>query len=255
MLKFYKALAAVSLLLLFFSCGKSDRSTTSVTAQSDLIVSSSDYSSKNQEANILPHDRAIKRFLVPPEIAVMQATINAGGNSFAEVATLIDTNTNKALRSVSNTEGCSANILDYQHPRETYGKRVLSDSTMYYSNLQIEIIISFAEMNNVQQRIEQINNCWQAISTSKLEAQEKDSTISLTLSNVVPTIENADRYRKQLLEAKFETLQEVANLSETPSQFNASDTQCTSKGDVKIVKRSLSNIELDVDFHCLQFDR
>ncbi|VEP18841.1 conserved exported hypothetical protein [Hyella patelloides LEGE 07179] len=255
MLKFYKALAAISLLLLFFSCGKSDRSTTSVTAQSDFIVSGSDYSSKNQEANILPYDPAIKNFLIPPEIAVMQATINAGGNSFNEVAALIDTNTNKVIQSISSTEGCSANIVDYQHPRKTYGKRVLSDSATYYSNLQIEIIISFAEMNNVQQRIEQINNCWQAISTSKLEAQEKDSTISLTLSDVIPTIENVDRYRKQLLETKFDTLKEVANLSETPSQFNASDTKCTSKGDVKVVKRSLSNIELDVDFNCLQFNR
>ena len=255
MLKLSKTLLVVSVILLFFSCGKSNSPTSSVIAQSDRIISSTNYSARNPQQNSSIDDPAIQRFLVPPEIAVMQATIQVKSNSFSEVANLIDTNSSKVVTSISQVKGCSAEIVNYQYPRETYGKRIVNETPTYLSSLEIKTIISFAGMNTVEQRIKQLNSCLQAIPQLKLEKASKNSDINLSFSEVIPTVSNADSYRKQLLENKFTRLREIANLSETPSQFKASDTKCTSNGTVRVRNRSLSNIELDIDFKCLQFNK
>jgi len=47
----------------------------------------------------------------------------------------------------------------------------------------------------------------------------------------------------------------VANLAEPASQFNASDPKFTSKEIVKVVERSLSGIEPDIDFDCYRINQ
>ena len=92
-------------------------------------------------------------------------------------------------------------------------------------------------------------------SINKLENSPKNTSISFNLSPAIPTVKNTDRYRQQILETKFTRLREVANLTETSSQFQANETKCTSNGIIIIRDRSLDEIELDIDFKCLQFDR
>lgn len=243
-----KALAA-SVFLLFFFSSKSDR-------VPSVIAQSSEYYNESQQPSIAQsNDPAIKRFFVPSEIAIMQGNIRVTSSSFSETFDLIENSTETVLQSINNTEGCSAEIYDYQHPRKTLEKRISGDSATYFSNLDIAITASFDNANNVQEKMKQLNDCFQAIPQLKLDNPPKDTNIKLNLSPAVPTVMNANKYRKQILETKFVQLKEVANLSNNPPQFNASDTKCTSKGDVKIVSRTFSNIELDVDFNCQQFNK
>ena len=85
---------------------------------------------------------------------------------------------------------------------------------------------------------------------TKLQKKQNNVSVDLVVSDVMPTIQNAEKYREKLLESKLTALKQVANLPEPATQFQASDTRCTSKGIVKVVKRSLSGIELDIDFEC-----
>ena len=239
----YKALAASAFLLLFFSCSKSDR-------VSSVIAQRSEYYNERQQPSIVPNDPAIKKFVVPSEVATMQAKIRVTSKSFSETFDLIENNTETVLQSINSTEGCSAEIYDYQHPRGTSGTRISEDNLTYFSSVDMAITVSFDNVNNVQEKMKQLNSCLQAVPQLKLDNLPKGTDIKFNLSPALPTIINANKYRKQLLEAKFIQLREMANLSNTPPQFNASNVKCTSKGNVQIVSRTFSNIELDVDFDC-----
>ncbi len=246
MRKLSKVLYLTCFLWLFPSCSSSQTSSSSVTTQSYRTQSDRSYGQK-----FLLKDPAISSFIVPPEIAVMRARISATAGSFAEVAKSIEVNAETVLKSVNSQEGCSASIIDYQHPVEMIsGKKILADKRKYSSRLQLEILISFAEMKDIKERIKQVNDCLQAIPEVTIQKPKESISIYLALSDVMPTIQNVGKYRQQLLKAKFNGLKEVANLSEPATQFSASDTRCTSKGIVKVVERSLSGIELDVDFDC-----
>ena len=238
MLKRSKIVYFTCLLWLLFSCNRSQMSSSSVSA----------YQTSSSAKEFSLEDPAINRFIVIPEIAVMKTKIRVTASSFDEVAKLIEVNSQKVLKSIDNIEGCSARILDYQHPVEQRAGKL--GKAFLFSSLELEILISFAEMKNVKERIKRVNNCLQGIPELTIEKKQKNVTIHHVRSDVMPTIQNAQKYRQKLLESKFTALKEVANLSEPATQFNASDTRCTSKGIVKVVKRSLSGIELDIDFDC-----
>ena len=96
----------------------------------------------------------------------------------------------------------------------------------------------------------------QTISELKLDnPNPKKTSAFLNVTNPLPTITNANKYRKQLLTKKFSGLKEVSAIAENPTQFNAKDTKCTTNGNVYVTKRSLGKLELDVDFKCLQFGK
>lgn len=244
MLKLTKRLYLTCFLLIFLACSRNQTSSSSVTAQS--------YRSESNQNN-LPPDPALNRFIVPPEIAVMSAKISSRAGSFSKVTELLEASSAKLLKSISKIEGCSAKVVDYHHPSLIDpSKRILSYPQNYSNAMELEIQISFAEMKEINERITQINTCLQAISQLEIEQpqEDKDASIYLSLSRVMPTIKDAGKYRKKLLEAKFTGLKEVANYSEPATQFRASDTRCTSQGIVAVTSRSLRGIELDIDFDC-----
>lgn len=245
MLKLPRVLYLTCFLLLFLSCSRTQNQSSSLTAQSYRTSSDNSYRQK-----FSLKDPAISRFIVTPEIAMMRANISATASSFAAVTNLLEVNSKKAIESITSKEGCSAKILDYQHPVEISGKKILADKRKYSGRLELEISMSFAEMKDIKERIQRVNDCLQAIPELSIEQTKENTSIYLVLSDVMPTIQNAGKYRQQLLEAKFASLKDVANLSKPATQFSSSDTRCTSKGIVQVVERSLSGIELDIDFDC-----
>jgi len=255
--KLFHLIAIPSCLLIFFACGNNKRSTTSVTAQNNRnLISSSNREGRGNKPTTFPDDPASDRFLVEPEIAIMQIDLRVVGNSFSEVSNLINSNANIILKGIDQTKGCNAEIVDYSHPQKNYQKEVLSNGVPFSSSLKIKATISFAEKTSIQARIKQLNSCMQTISELKLEnPTPKKTTVSLNVINPLPTITNANKYRKQLLAKKFSGLREVAAIAENPAQFNAKDTKCTTNGNVYVTRRSLSKLELGVNFKCQQFGR
>lgn len=244
MFKLTKKLYLTCFLLIFLACSRNQTSSSSVTAQS--------YRSESNQNNF-PPDPALNRFMVPPEIAVMSVKIRSRASSFPRVTELLEASSAKLLKSISKIEGCSAKVVEYHHPSLIdSGKSILSYPKNYSSAMELELQISFAEMKEINERITHINTCLQAISQLKIEQpkEDKDASIYLELSRVMPTIKDVGKYRKKLLEAKFKGLKEVANYSEPATQFRASDTRCTSQGTVEVISRSLSGIELEIDFDC-----
>ena len=231
-------------LFLFLSCATSQTTSSSVKASSDRY--------KSLPANA-PQDPAINRFTVPPELGVISGNISSTANTFAEVAELLAINSDKLQDSISQKKGCSYSILDYQHPVAVGSRKSIMSATKRYSgSLKFEMLISLAEAKNIKERIQQINNCLQAIPMLKLEPtqEDKNMSINLSLSKVLPTVKDAGKYRNKLLDFKSQPFKEVANLANPAIQFDAADTKCTSKGIVRVVKRNLSGIELDIDFDC-----
>ena len=247
MYKFPKIIWLVSILLVFISCSHNERSASSVQARSY------DYVEKD---NFSIADPASDRFTVPPEIAVMSAKIRSSSSSFDKTTKLLAAGSKELLSSVNSVEGCSAKITNYQHPVANNSRKVsLSDKDKYLGNLELKILISFTETQDINQRIEQLNSCLKVIPQLKVEPTESDknASIYLSLSKVMPSIKQASKYRKRLLKFKLKPLKEVNTISDPAPQFNASDTKCTSEGIVQIVSRSLSAIELDIDFDCRRF--
>ena len=248
MYKFPKIIWLASILLVFISCSHNERSTSSVQARSY------DYVEKDNFAALA--DPAGDRFIVIPELAVMSAKIRSSSSSFSQTSKLLETGAERLLSNVNNVAGCSAKITNYQHPIVNTSRKVsLSDKDKYVGNLGVEILILFAKEQDIKQRIQQLNSCVQGIPQLKVEEAEldKNASIYLSLSQVMPTIKQASKYRQKLLEFKFKPLKEVGNISDPAAQFKASDTKCTSKGIVQVVDRSLSGIELDIDFDCRRF--
>ena len=247
MLKYSRFIWLGCFLVLFISCGKDRVSTSSVSA------GSSGYKSNNQATS--PADPASDRFIVTPELAVMSATINTTANSDAIASQLLETSSQQLIKNFTQVPGCSAKIVDYQHPIPRYSKRIGSNTDWQYtSNLKLEMAIAFNKDKDIYQRIVQINNCLQAIPNLKTikSPEDKNATVNLVTSKVIPTINNAGKYRQEILKTKFTALKEVASLTDPAVQFNAQDTKCTSKGNVKVINRQLSGIELDVDFDCIR---
>jgi len=248
MFKFPKIIWLSSIFLVFISCTQSERSFDSVQASSYDSVAGDNFSSIA--------DPASDRFIIAPEIAVMSAKITSYSSSFAETTKLLETGSNQLLGAVGAVAGCSAKITDYQHPVVNNSRKVsLSDKNRYLGNLEIEILISLAKTEDINQRMQQLNKCLQAIPKLKVAStpSDKNASIYLSLSQVMPTIKQQGKYRQELLEFKFKPLKEVGNISNPATQFNASDTKCSSTGIVQIISRSLSGIELDINFDCSRF--
>lgn len=256
-MKLSHLIALSSCLVVFFACGNNKTSNRSVTAQnSRSSISSSDWEDRGKKTTTFPGDPARDRFLVDPEIAIMNLTLRVSGNSFSEANDLITSNTNLIFKGINQTKGCNVEITDYSHPQKTYRQKVLSNDVPFSSNQEMKATISFAGMNDIQARMQQVNKCMQTISELKLDnPAPKKTSVHLNVTNPLPTITNANKYRKQLLASKFSGLKEVAAIAENPTQFNAKDTKCTTNGNVSITKRSLSKLELDVNFNCQQFGK
>lgn len=248
MFKYPKTIWFSCVLLVIVACGNSD--TSSSLAQSR----SYDYVEENK--SLFLTDLAGDRFIVPPEIMIIGGRINASSSSFAQTTELLDIGSKQLINSLTAMEGCSAKITNYQYPKvRNSSKIVISDNVKYQGNMSLEILVSFANSKDIKERIHQLNTCMNAIPPLKVELDQDDkkTSIYLTISQEMPTIENAAKYRNELLERKFKSLKEVANISEPASQFNASDTKCTSNGIVKVVNYSLNGVELDIDFDCRRF--
>ena len=246
MLRSLKVLIYIFPLFLFLACGASQISQRGYSRR--------DYSNDNSYSQkSLTEDVAFSRFTVPTEIAVINISLDAYGTSFSEVSNLIELNAEKILKNVSSEKGCSANIQDSVPASQKIlydNQREISSSSSSRSNLGLEILISFSEINTIQERMKQVNKCLQKIHELEFEKTKEDTRIHIFMSKVLPTIRDANSYRKKLLEHKLSSLQEVANIKQQPLQFNASSTQCTSNGIVEIINRSLNEIELDIDFKC-----
>lgn len=250
MFKYHKVILVLSSLLFFFSCAKNY--SPSVTAQSQ-VETSERYGASEEPNNLFAQDPSNKRFFVPSEIAYMQATINARGNSFSEVAGFVVENAQKLEESIESVAACSTELLEYNHPRRVFNKTIMSGDAIYSSNAVVEITIDFTEAEGIQDRILRVNQCLGAVPELKLaNPQKKNTSIDLKLSQVIPTVRDRNAYRQQILERRLAPLREVAQFSNPPSQFDPDGTQCTSNGQVKVKERSLSRIELDIDFQCKQ---
>jgi hypothetical protein len=242
-LKLPKILYLACLLLFSLSCSKNQTKSSSISA------SNYHYQLNNHD---IPEDPAMSRFIVTPEIAVMKGEIVTTASSFNEVIQLLKTNSDQLINSVSKIKGCSVNIRDYQHPIVSNSSKAIFDNAKKYSSSVLEIKISFAQTKNIQERIQQINNCLQAIPELKIDNFQKDQNASvyLTLSRVMPTIKDGEKYRTQLLATKFARLKEVTKFPQAVGQFQSLNSNCTSEGIVQVMNRSLSGIELDIDFSC-----
>ena len=255
-MKLFHLIAIPGCLLIFFACGNNKDSATSVTAQNNRnLISSSKREGRNNVSTTY-NDPARDRFLVEPEIAVLNLTLRVSGKSFSEANKLITSNSDIIFKGINQAKGCTVEIKDYSHPQENYQSKYSFDNLPFSSSQEMKVTISFAGMTDIQARIGQLNKCMQTISELELENPDPKKTIArINVTNPLLTITNANKYRKQLLAKKFSGLTEVAAIAENPPQFNAKDTKCTTNGDVRITKRSLSKLELDVDFNCQQFGK
>ena len=244
-------------LLIFFACGNNKRSTTSVTAQNNRnLISSFESKSRSKQPITFPDDPASDRFLVDPEIAVITLNLRGSGNSFSETSELINNNTYIIFKSINQAKGCTVEVTDYSSPQKNYQSKVSFDKTPFSGSQEMKVTISFAGMTDIHARIEKLNKCMQTISEFELENPDpKKTSVRINVTKPLLTITNANKYSKQILAKKFSGLKEVAEIAPNPTQFNAKDTKCTTNGNVYITKRSLSKLELDVNFKCLQFGK
>jgi len=147
--------------------------------------------------------------------------------------------------------GCSARIADYTQPLQKLAARGKSDASSYTSTINVELEMTFTSLDTIDDRIERLDDCLGRIPDADAKSEDKEA-IALSFSAIVPTIRDVSVHRDTLLQQHFDRLSAVAAADAPPSQFQASETRCTSDGTVSIVSRQLSGIELAVDLTCKQ---
>lgn len=234
--------ALMGTLLLFFACGRASSPRTSI------AQSRSSYDAPIDTPS--PSDPAQQPFVVPPELAIISARLSTTQPSFAAATQLLQEKTDRLLSDVNAGSFCGANILDYRQPVPPLDKYFRWDADQYTSQIDVEIEVSFEGVTAISERIQRLDDCIQRIPEFATVETKKEEAIAMALSPALPTIQDPTIHREALLLRQFAPLQAVADAAQPPSQFTAIATQCTSNGDVKIVGRSLSGIELAVDFEC-----
>ena len=238
-----KVMTLAGLLFVAYACGRTSAPSSSV------AQSRSDYDSSRIQT-VSAQDPALQRFIVPPELALMTLSLVATEESFPESTQLLQDSAAAVVEAVDGN-GCSARMLEYTQPALSWGQSGLYDGR-YSSQIDVEVEVSFAGLNEVGDRITRLDECVQLIPEFTTDNGKRDARLAIATSSVMPTLQDANRYRDELLQQRFTALQEVAAAANPPGQFEASKTVCTSDGTVKIVNRNISGIELDVDFYCEQ---
>ncbi|MEM9213058.1 MAG: hypothetical protein AAGD25_01655 [Cyanobacteria bacterium P01_F01_bin.150] len=244
-----KLVGLAGTLVLFFSCGRASGPPSSVIAQS----SRSDDSRGYAEA-VVPNDPARQPFLIPPDLAVMTVSLSTTQSSFSASTQLLQEKADLLLTKVGEGDGCVARILDYRQPTQPAGKYFRWDGDQYTSQIDLALDIDFDGLSSVTNRIQRLNNCIQRIPQFVDKDTKKEEAILVVLSAAMPTIRDASVHRDELLQRRFAPLQSVVDAAQPPGLFKAEQTRCTSNGDVRIVERTLSGVELDVNFECVQLE-
>ena len=239
-----KTSALAGTLLLAFACGRASGPPSSVVAQSR------SYDSDARQTLSLPDDPARQPFVVPPELVVMTVSLSATQESFATSTQQLQEKTDLLMTKVGEGKSCTAKILDYRQPVQPSGRYFRWDADRYTSQMDVELEIALEGLTSVSERIQRLDDCVQRIPQFTDADTKKEEAIAIALSAAMPTVRDASVHRDTLLQRRFEPLQAVASAAQPPGQFEAAQTQCTSNGDVMIVGRSLSGIELDVNFEC-----
>ena len=239
-----KLVGFAGILFLFFACGRASGPPESVNAQSR------SYDSQPAAPLPAPSDPARQPFIVPPEVAVMTVSLVTTQESFAASTQLVQEKAALLVTQVEEGNGCTARIVDYRQPVQPLGKYFRWDADQYTSQIDVEMKIDLDGLNSVTERIQRLDDCVQRMPQFADKDTKKEEAIAVSLSTAMPTIRDASVHRDQLLQRRFAPLQAVVNTAQPPGQFKATQTQCTSNGDVRIVARSLSGIELDVNFEC-----
>ena len=242
-----KLAGLAAILLLFFACGRASGPPTSVEAQSRS-------SNKRSHSPLpLPNDPAQSPFIVPPDLAVITIGLSTTQPSFAASTQLLQDKAELLLAKITEGEGCVARGLDYRQPIQPVGQYFRWDADQYTSQIDVELNIALDGLASVTDRIQRLDDCVQRIPQFANKDTKKEEAIAVALSPVLFTLRDSSVYRDELLQKRFAPLQAVADAAQAPGQFRASQTQCTSNGEVMIVARSLSGVELDVNFECTRF--
>lgn len=242
-----KLAGLVGVMLLFFACGRASGPPSSVEAQSR------SYDERPHATLPLPNDPAQRPFIVPPDLAVMTVSLSTTQSSFAASTQLLQDKADLLLTKVAEGEGCVARVLDYRQPIQPLGQYFRWDADQYSSQIDMELNISLDGLASVTARIQRLDDCVQRIPQFEDKDTKKDGAIAVALSPAMFTLRDSNVYRDDLLQKRFAPLQAVADAAQPPGQFKASQTECTSNGEVMIVARSLGGVELDVNFECTRF--
>ncbi|NOY89574.1 MAG: hypothetical protein GXP55_00095 [Deltaproteobacteria bacterium] len=134
---------------------------------------------------------------------------------------------------------CEARVVD--HATVSF-----SGSEDWHGSVSVRVDALLTGLEDVDARAERLEHCLARIDAA---ADRREDGVVRRGAPLL-TVDQPEAYRAELLTRAFRDLRAVAATTDTPPQFTAEATRCTSAGHVVIRSRSLTGIVLGVDFSC-----
>jgi len=176
---------------------------------------------------------------IPPDRALVhvQAEAKGGDRLAASSGAML---LGQALATEIGDEGmCQARVVDRGAVR-------FNGRQDWRGRISLRVDALLTGLPSVDARAERIEHCLARIDAAANGREEG----AVRMGAPLLTLDQLETHRGELLARAFSDLTAVAGTTDTPTQFDANATHCTSGGHVNIVERSLDGIVLGVDMTC-----
>ncbi len=196
-------------------------------------------------------DPADVLFSVAPDAARSEAVLTVWAGTHVDASRKALAASQQVLETLGSTGECSGTLRDYSPPRPV-GQVVTPDGDEFESGWQAEVAVTveanLSGLRTVQKRAQRIDQCFGALHALNPDSAPAMKNVGARLGALLIRVDAPHRYRAALLAAKTDQLARLS--APRVAQFHAEDTRCTSRGEVRVVQRSLSGVALDIDFAC-----
>jgi hypothetical protein len=190
-------------------------------------------------------------FEVAPDAARSEALLTAWAGSYADASRNVLAAGEHLLDTLASSGECSGTMRDYSPPQHV-GEVRTPDGEDFESGWQGKVAITVEAnlkgLGTVQARAARIDRCLGALHSLDRASTPAMKNVAASLGTLLVRVDRPEHYRVALVNAKTQRL--AALDGQSVAQFHAEDTRCTSSGEVRIVRRNLSGIALDIDFSC-----
>lgn len=180
---------------------------------------------------------------VPPDRALVRVDVSMKAEAYAGARTDTQSVAQQVVDKIAAVDGCTASIEESMTPHAT-GTKEWTGSAI------VRLDASLEGLNSLGERTARVDACVEPLHSLREAGGETMDRAEIRVGAPWYTLDQPSQHRTALLRAALAPLAEVAELEDTPPQFDALATKCTSEGRVSIVDRSATEIGLTVDLTC-----
>lgn len=205
-----------------------------------------DYSLTKRGADPRPEASTLERralLAVSPDRALTRVDVLMEASTYASARTETQAVADELVARIDAIEGCDARIDGSDAP-------VAAGREAWRGSVAVRVDADLGGLSDLAARTSRVDVCIEPLHTLRDDGGDAMDRAEIRVGAPWYTVDDPGQHREALLRVALAPLAEVAALGDTPPQFEARATRCTSRGDVSIVERSATEVGLTVDLEC-----